>query len=203
MFYKRKIMKKIVLAMLMMGISAIYAADFDGMLTGSDSVNKIMQQANGKCLQYRDVTIVTQQDSDMPGEQVLVKNAPDVSCEWQSESNWSVDSGVASYFKGISSNWLFIDRGTSTDNRDILVYNATTHDLVLSDTYAEPIRITDNKLQYWRNIGDTTTSANCDKYDEAQKLGLSTQLQALVNIDLSTPDLKIIKSSERRCQMTQ
>lgn len=196
-------MKKIVLSILILGIGVVYAADFDGMLTGADNVKKVSQQATGKCLQYGEVTVITQQDSDVPGENILVKNSPDSSCEWQTESNWLVDSGVASYFKGLSGNWLFIDRGTSTDNRDILVYNLITHDQVFNDTYAEPIRISDNKLQYWRNIGDTATSANCDKYDEAQKLGLSTQLQALVNIDLSSPELKVIKTNERRCQMTQ
>lgn len=196
-------MKNLLLVLLSASFSSVYAASFDGMLSGADSINQIAEQSGGKCMHYDDITIITKADDDVPGEQILVKKSPTADCEWQAESNWIVDSGEASYFKGKSKNWLIIERGTSVDNRDVLVYDLVTHEQTFSDTYSEPLKLNDDKLNYWKNSGKIATSVNCDKYDEAQKLGLSSQLQQYVGVDLTMTSLVDKPENKTRCQMMQ
>lgn len=196
-------MKKLFGLALVLSINLAYAASFDGMLSGSDSISRITPQKNGRCMSYGDVTVVTNVESDTPGEEILVKSEPDANCNFAAESGWLVDSGIASYYKGRWQNWLIIDRGTGTDNRDILLYDLVTHQQAYADTYSDPVKISDNQLEYWRSSGTIATMGNCDNYEKAQQLGLSLQLQQYVAIDLATTDLQVKPLNKTRCQMTQ
>lgn len=196
-------MKKLFGLALVLSINLVYAASFDGMLSGSDSVLSITQQKHGSCIFYNDITVVTNIESDTPGEEILVKSEPDANCNFVAETGWLIDSGIASYYKGRWQNWLIIDRGTGTDNRDILLYDLVTHQQAYSDTYSDPIKISDNKLMYWKSSGTIATMENCDIYEKAQQLGLSLQLQQYVAIDLATTNLQVKSLNKTRCQMTQ
>lgn len=186
-------------------VSLAYANTFDGMMNGAELVKQVFISDTGKCLHYDDATIVTQdQDKNIPGEQILVKNSPNANCEWSIESNWLIDSGQASYFSGKYKNWLLIDRGTGPDNRDILVYDIVTHQNAYSNVYGKPSYIESDVLYYWKNVDMLATADNCNKFSDAQKLGLSAQLQHLVGVNLESAILrsKAIKN-ENRCQLMQ
>ena len=110
---------------------------------------------------------------------------------------------MASYFIGKWHNYIFIDRGTGPDNRDILVFNIKTKRLVYQDTYYDPLSIVNYKLQYWQTANILATRTNCDQFAKSQQSGLNPQIQNLGQVDLKINDLTFIKTGQTRCQLTQ
>lgn len=199
-------MKKVVMIILGLAVGYTYADSFSGMLSGTDSVKKISQIPSEKCLRYSDVTIITQVDDDLPGEHILVKNDPNASCAWESDSSWLIDSGEASYFKGKYKDKLIIDRGTGTNFRDILVYDLGSHNLIFSTSYEEPLKLDDGIISYWKNMDDIVASSdNCDKYEDGQKSGLVAQIQHNFSVDINSSSQapKAIDSKKTRCNLVQ
>lgn len=193
-------MKKILLLISLCPLFS-FGASFDNRLSGSDSP-KVSDTNYGKCYIYDDLAVLSRLTNDVVGEEILVKD-DDLTCEWNLDHGWLVDSGEASYFIGKWHNWLFIDRGTGVDFRDIVIYNMQTQALAYSDTYATPVKIKSDSLKYWQNIPTLANKDNCDKYNQANENGLSLQMQQLVSVDLSNNLLKMTTQSDYRCVFIQ
>ena len=113
-------MRKLILGLLCLSLTPVFADSFSGMLDGSESPYKAIESTNSKCLHYKkSITVVTQKDEDAPGDHVLIKSGDDASCSWDNAAGWETDSGEASYFLGKWKNLIFIDRGTGPDGRDV------------------------------------------------------------------------------------
>ncbi|MBX9597347.1 MAG: hypothetical protein K2X04_02080 [Burkholderiales bacterium] len=196
-------MRKLILGLLCLSLSPVFADSFLGLLDGSESPDKVTESANNKCLRYKTITVVTQKDEDAPGDQILIKTGDDASCSWDNAAGWETDSGEASYFLGKWKNLIFIDRGTGADGRDVLIFDLDSKHQVFAANYSEPLEISSKKLTYWQGANILATKDNCDEFEDAEKSGLTPQIQKLMSVDLTTATPVALGSKKMRCKLTQ
>ncbi len=202
-YFKEESMQKLILGLLCLSLSPVFADSFLGMLDGSESPDKVTESANGKCLRYKTITVVTQKDEDAPGDQILIKTGDDAACSWDSAAGWETDSGEASYFLGKWKNLIFIDRGTGPDGRDVLIFDLESKHQVFAANYSEPLEISSKKLTYWQGANTLATKDNCDDFEDAEKNGLTPQIQKLMSVDLTAVTPVAQSSKKTRCKLTQ
>lgn len=196
-------MRKLILSLLCLSLTPAFANSFSGMLDGSESPYKVTESTNGKCLRYKTITVITQKDEDAPGDHVLIKSGDDASCSWDSAAGWETDSGEASYFIGKWKNLIFIDRGTGPDGRDVLIFDLDSKHQVFAANYSEPLEISSKKLTYWQGANTLATKDNCDEFEEAEKNGLTPQIQKLMSVDLTAATPVALSGKKTRCKLTQ
>ena len=203
-YFKEESMRKLILGLLCLSVSTVFADSFSGMLDGSESPDKVTESANSKCLRYKNsITVITQKDEDAPGDHILIKIGDDASCSWDSAAGWETDSGEASYFLGKWKNLIFIDRGTGPDGRDVLVFDLESKHQVFAANYSEPLEISSKKLTYWQGANTLATKDNCDEFEDAEKSGLTPQIQKLMSVDLTAVTPVAQSSKKTRCKLTQ
>ncbi len=202
-YFKEESMQKLILGLLCLSLTPVFADSFLGMLDGSESPDKVTESANGKCLRYKTITVVTQKDEDAPGDQILIKTGDDAACSWDSAAGWETDSGEASYFLGKWKNLIFIDRGTGPDGRDVLIFDLDSKRQVFAANYSEPLEISSKKLTYWQGANTLATKDNCDDFEDAEKTGLTPQIQKLMSVDLTAVTPVAQSSKKTRCKLTQ
>lgn len=203
-YLKEGIMRKLILGLLCLSLTPVFADSFSGMLDGSESPYKAIESTNSKCLHYKkSITVVTQKDEDAPGDHVLIKSGDDASCSWDSAAGWETDSGEASYFLGKWKNLIFIDRGTGTDGRDVLIFDLDSKRQVFTASYSNPMEIIRKKLTYWQGANTIATKDNCDEFEEAEKTALTPQIQKLMSVDLTAANPVAIDGKKTRCKLTQ
>ena len=197
-------MRKLILGLLCLSVSTVFADSFSGMLDGSESPYEVTESANSKCLHYKkSITVVTQKDEDAPGDHILIKTGGDASCSWDSAAGWETDSGEASYFLGKWKNLIFVDRGTGPDGRDVLIFDLDSKHQVFAANYSEPLEISSKKLTYWQGASTLATKDNCDEFEDAEKNGLTPQIQKLMSVDLTAATPVVLSGKKTRCKLTQ
>ena len=191
------------LSILIPGI--IYAGDFDNILLRSESPVSILSSDSGKCIRYKDLTVVTRANAEsVAGEQILVKESSTVGCSWQPNHGWITDSGQASYFIGKSESNLFVDQGTAPGYRDILIYDMHTRQINYRSGYFAPIEIKNRQLKYWQSTPIAAVESNCNIYDtQVIASGITLEIQHYVAVNLLTYQLQVIESAPLRCQSVQ
>lgn len=202
-YLKEVIMRKLILSLLCLSLTPVFADSFSGMLDGSESPYKVTESADSKCLRYKTITVITQKDEDAPGDHVLIKSGDDATCSWDSAAGWETDSGEASYFLGKWKNLIFIDRGTGTDGRDVLIFDLDSKRQVFTASYSNPMEIIRKKLTYWQGANTIATKDNCDEFEEAEKSALTPQIQKLMSVDLTAANPVAIDGKKTRCKLTQ
>lgn len=183
----------------------IYAGDFDEILLRSESPVSVLTSESGKCIRYKNLTVVTTANAESAaGEQILIKESSVASCGWQSNQGWIMDSGQLSYFIGKSESNLFVDQGTAPGYRDILIYNINNQQIYYRSGYFAPIEIKNRQLKYWQKTDIAAVESNCSVYDPQMiASGITPQIQRYVMVDLLTFQLQAVESTPLRCQYIQ
>lgn len=181
-------------------ITNVFALNND-LLSGSESPISVTNTSDGKCYLYQDSTVITKASNSEAGEVILIKAVPDKKCKWD-KSAWKI-VGPANYYFGKYRNLVFVDNGTGPDLRQISIFDTNNHIQQFNDTYVEPINIVKNQLSYWQPAATIANKQNCDKFTEANKTGLTPQVQKQMQVDLLNDSFFGVSSKKVRCALTQ
>lgn len=164
------------------------------------------------CYDLKDYFIITRDEINEPGENILVKyrkeNVKEFNCEYMVEEDdfelkntREENSNIinyAQYYSSIQDNKLIVGSGTGT-KRELRIYDLTTKEEVFTDDYnsgREGLYLKENILTYWRTTNDIPNKENCSKVDEYKKMG-GAKIETKVSLNLI--DLTKTQFKEFKC----
>lgn len=162
------------------------------------------------CYDLKDYFIVTRDEINDPGENILVKynknNTKEFNCEYTVEegdfelkktrTENSNTINFAQYYSNIKDNFLIVDEGTGS-SRTVRIFDIEKHKEVFNDSYHGELNLEGNILTYWRVTKDIPNKENCSKVDEYKKNGVGAQIETKVSLNLI--DLTKTQFKEFKC----
>lgn len=150
--------------------------------------------------------VVEKSLADSVGSDILVKyktnpgqNFP---CVYSvAGGDFELKNVMAEYFLAFTDNFLLLDRGTAPEPRILLAYDLRSHEKVFTDSYAKPVVVKGDTIEYWAKSDQKPTAKNCPILAENTKNYLGSVIMSKVSVDLST----LIKKElgELKCMTTQ
>jgi len=129
--------------------------------------------------------------SDSVGSNILIKykasTGQKFSCAYLvSEGDFELKNVMAEYFLAFTDNFLVLDSGTAPEPRGLIVYDLRSREKVFTDSYAKPVIVKGDTLEYWAKSDQKPTAENCPTLAENTKNYLGSVIMSKVSLDLST-----------------
>ncbi len=167
--------------------------------------------ANGNtCYDLEDYFVVTRNEINEPGQNILVKyrkdNEKDYSCEYivedgdfelkniRTENSNTIN--YAQYYSNLKDDFLIVDEGTGS-SRTVRIFDIEKYKEVFNDSYHGELNLDGSILTYWRVTRDIPNKENCSKVDEYKKNGVGAQIETKVSLNLI--DLTKTEFKEFKC----
>lgn len=175
------------------------------LITGSEPVKAY--KVDGYILfESNSYWILTKELEDEVGSDIFVKKKSAnektlVLNDILKNNSFSYRNVIAEYYFGIYDGLLFLDSGTGSEPRGLMVYDIEKKKKVYEGKYSSPISIDSNgKLTFWVKKGEANTK-NCSQIKFWRTEGLDAAIEEKIMIDLRT--FKTETTSGTRCSPRQ
>lgn len=116
-------------------------------------------------------------------------------------SDFEINNEGADWYYGLENDFLFIDEGTGPPPRGLKVYDLIKRLKIYSGSYNTPTNISNNSIEFWKEVSIKVTRENCSDKDKWESGGLGTAIEEHVRLDLVS--LKETSLNEFRCSPRQ
>ncbi len=151
----------------------------------------------GNAFTYSQAKVTTVASEEGVGEEIYV-NLPN------QKDTFTIENIDAYHFMGIKNDLLFVDNGTGTNGRKLLVYDLKTRKLAHETLYEGDLSIEKDKIRYKTPI-DTRNirlmASVCPDKEKWEKQGLSAGYAQFVVFDLATKEAE--ETGEYTCYVMQ
>jgi hypothetical protein len=190
---KIKIIASFVLVILFFGSMFFLYAKY-GSKTESFNLNEETNEqdinARVTCHDSEKYFVITKEDLESAGEDILVKYKKDLNqefpCVYVVEKNdFELKNDMGQWFSSLYGDNLLLDNGTGSI-RGLIIYNLISKVEKYSDTTASSIKdlkVVNNTVSYWSIDEKFPTKQNCPNLDEFLKMG-SARIENLVMLNL-------------------
>ncbi|MFA7309750.1 MAG: hypothetical protein WC050_02490 [Candidatus Paceibacterota bacterium] len=194
---------QILVLIVVLGIGAVYV------LTKKEKTPIAEAPVTGLGLECHDSSkyfVVQKSLADSVGSNILVKYKAsldqELPCAYTVENgDFEIRNVVAEYFLTFTDNFLVLDSGTAPPPRGLVVYDLRSRARVFTDTYARPVTVTGDTIEYLSKTNQKPTLQNCPNLDDYTTSGLGAVIMSKVSVDLNS--LNKTRSGEIECMATQ
>ncbi len=157
---------------------------------------------NGECYENDNYFVVVHPDSG----DFLVKykdgGKTNYECVYKKEAtDLEIKNEWADWYLGLENNFLLIDSGTGPPPRGLKVYDLEKRLRIYRTAYSGPVNVSNNSVEFWREISVEATSENCPKKDYWEEKSLGAAIEEHVRFDLI--NLSETSLNEYRCTPRQ
>lgn len=144
--------------------------------------------------------------TDANGSKILIKykTSPSTTfpCAYVVRSDdFEIKKVIAGYFLTFADNFLVLDIGTGPSYRKLIVYDLRSRKEIFTDTYEEPVTVTDDSITYLSYTQKKPTIHNCPKLKDYTANGFGAVIISKVTVNLSTVTKKDL--GKQMCIATQ
>jgi len=134
--------------------------------------------------------------TDAVGSTILIKykTSPNTTfpCAYVvSNDDFEIKNVSAGYFLTFTDNFLVLDSGTGPSYRELIAYDLRTRNVIFTDTYEDPVTVTNDSLTYLTHTKAKPTLQNCPELRDYTANGLGAVILSKVTVDLSTATKKV------------
>ncbi len=208
----RKILMPLIIAILVLGLVLAYSRkktpppESSVQEQPASSTETTASAGDVICHDGPNYFIASRSAADSMGTDFLVTYKADanqqIPCAYNvSNGDFQISDAQATYFLGLTDNFLVLDSGTAPEPRGLTVYDLNRREKIYTDRYASPIAIQSGTITYWSPTAEQATDENCPMRAEYLPEGLGVEIETYVTLSLSTLAKK--ETGEYRCSPVQ